>query len=134
MVRSVVVLMSVVVLAVIPVTGVAQSIVGRWHIDIEGFPTYWVFSDCGTLEIHIPGSSPDLTYRVEAEGPPLKVEICPTDPGSGKCGSIYAYLLGNETLQLVPDLALPRTNPVLLTDMLMQRVPDERGEAHCEEK
>ena len=119
-----------VVAVAIPATSFGQELVGKWRYDFEDLPMYFIFSDCGVLEIQTPGNSVELTYRVKERGPPLRLDVCPPKDKGGSCSTIFVYLLG-ESLQIIPDTDVPRSSPSLLTDMLMQRVTDEYGDAHC---
>ena len=121
-----------VILTSIPSSASTEGLVGRWQYDVDGVPSYyWTFFDCGVLEINAFGSGVKLSYRIKAAGPPLKLELCPIKETSGVCGSIYVYVLGSETLQLILDKDVPHKAGVQLTDMLLRRVSADPGDALC---
>jgi hypothetical protein len=117
----------------LPAVGFAQGLIGKWREDFDGFPAYFIFTDCGVLEIQYLGASAKATFRVKDKGPPLKLEICPPDGKEGSCGGMYAYIVG-DSLQLIADTDRPGPHPELLGDVLLQRVTDEFNDAHCKAK
>jgi hypothetical protein len=108
-----------------------EALVGRWENDLDGVRSYWTFFDCGVLEINALGSGVQLSYRIKAAGPPLKLELCPRKENTSVCGSIYVYVLGSESLQLIPDTDEPHKAGVPLTDIVLHRISADPGEEYC---
>jgi len=119
------------ILAALSSSASSEDLVGRWENDLDGVRSYWTFFDCGVLEINALGSGVELRYRIKATGPPLKLELCPLKENTSVCGSIYVYVLGTESLQLIPDTDVPHKAGVTLTGMLLRRISAEPGETHC---